>query len=76
MAILVSLALGRLLAASISDWDQLVADDAYITYIYGRNVTEGHGLRYDAADAETTAGASNPMHTCLSAVFHQTGLGP
>ncbi len=52
------------------------ADDAYITYVYGRNVAEGHGLVYNATDAEPTSGASSLLHVALAALLHAGGVDP
>lgn len=52
------------------------ADDAFITYVYARNVSEGHGLRYNATDAEPTSGASSLLHVFTSAAAISAGLDP
>ena len=65
-----------LLLSSVSDWAGIVADDSYITYLYGRNLAEGHGLRYNVLDDSATAGASNLLHVFISSAFHLLGLDP
>jgi hypothetical protein len=52
------------------------ADDAFITYVYGRNLAEGHGLRYNATDAEPTAGASSTLHVAFVALAQSLGFDP
>lgn len=52
------------------------ADDAYISYIYSRNLVEGHGLRYNATDAEPTSGASSLLHVLVVAPAIGAGLDP
>lgn len=52
------------------------ADDAFITYVYARNVAEGHGLRYNATDVEPTSGASSLLHVLCSAAAISAGLDP
>lgn len=65
------------LFACIVNADRLKAmDDAYITYGYARNLAEGHGLRYNATDAEPTSGASSLVHVALSALGISAGLDP
>jgi hypothetical protein len=51
-------------------------DDSYITYLYGRNLAEGHGLRYNPTDAEPTSGTSSLLHVLVSAAAIRAGLEP
>ncbi len=51
-------------------------DDAYITYQYGRNLAEGHGLRFNAGDAAPTSGASSLLHVFVAAAAARAGLDP
>ncbi len=53
-----------------------VADDAYITYRYGRHVAEGRGLVYNTNDDEPTPGASSLLHVLFAAAFHAAGIDP
>src|SRR5882672_2276149 len=52
------------------------ADDAFISYTYGRNLSQGHGLRYNASDAAPTAGASSTLHVLYIAAALKLGLDP
>lgn len=52
------------------------ADDAFITYVYGRNLSEGHGLRYNATDTAPTSGASSTLHVLFVALAQDLGLDP
>lgn len=52
------------------------ADDAFITYVYGRNLSEGHGLRYNATDPAPTSGASSTLHVLFVALAHEFGFDP
>lgn len=63
-------------ACSISRDKEESADDAFITYIYARNVSEGHGLRYNSSDLEPTSGASSLLHVAVSAAAFELGLDP
>jgi hypothetical protein len=63
-------------ACEINDERRSVADDAFITYVYGRNVAEGHGPRFNASDAEPTSGCSTTLHMGLSALAIRAGLDP
>lgn len=53
-----------------------VADDAYITYQYGRNLAEGHGLRYNASDSQPTSGGSSLVHTLFAAAVETAHVDP
>ncbi|MBM3992204.1 MAG: hypothetical protein FJ298_14515 [Planctomycetes bacterium] len=65
-----------LLACVTADRKDEPADDAFITYVYARNLAEGNGLRYNASDAEPTSGASSLSHVVLCAVAIDLGLDP
>ena len=65
-----------LLACVVNGARDKVADDAFITYTYARNVVEGHGLRFNASDAAPTAGASSLLHVLITAVALAAGLDP
>ncbi|MFM7297437.1 MAG: hypothetical protein ACKO4Q_09470, partial [Planctomycetota bacterium] len=65
-----------LLACIVAEHKDEPADDAYITYVYARNVAEGHGLRYNASDAEPTSGASSLLHVAVCAAAIDLGLDP
>ncbi|MCC6405738.1 MAG: hypothetical protein IT453_01135 [Planctomycetes bacterium] len=64
------------LACALSLWRDSAMDDAYITYVYGRNLAEGHGLRFNAGDAEPTPGASSLLHALFAAFVHARGVDP
>ncbi len=61
-------------------------DDNFMTYIYSRNLSQGHGLRYNATDPGPVEGFSSLSHTVavvsqtlafltLATVFHlQSGM--
>lgn len=42
-------------------------DDAYITYIYGQNLADGFGLRYNISDVNPTEGGSSLLHVLFIA---------
>ncbi len=42
-------------------------DDAYITYVYGQNLADGHGIRYNATDDAPTEGSSSLLHLLIVA---------
>ena len=65
-----------LLACIVAEHKDEPADDAYITYVYARNVAEGHGLRYNASDATPTSGATSLLHVLACAGAIQSGLDP
>lgn len=56
--------------------DESVADNAYPTFTYARNLAEGHGLRFNAADPEPTPGSSSVMLVLFNAAAIQAGLDP
>lgn len=53
-----------------------VADDAYITFHYARNLCEGHGLRFNPGDAAPTPGCSTELHLFASAAAIAAGFDP
>lgn len=48
-------------------------DDAYISYVYARNLATGHGLTYNGITVE---GYSNPLWTVLLSPFISFGVDP
>jgi len=72
----VLLATAWLISCQISQMRHDPLDDAYITFNYGRNLAEGHGLRFNVADAEPTEGFSSPLHVLISAGIHWLGFDP
>ncbi|NPV06474.1 MAG: hypothetical protein HPY83_00750 [Anaerolineae bacterium] len=52
--------------------DRLLADDAYITFRYARNLASGHGLVYNPG--ELVLGTSTPLFAFLLAAGHRLGL--
>ncbi len=70
------LLLGWLLACRISSLRMFVPDDSYITYIYGRNLADDFGLRYNAVDSEPTEGFSSFLHVLLVAGAVRLGFDP
>lgn len=55
------------ISALITNNRDFALDDAYITYIYGQNLAEGYGIRYNIADANPTEGGSSMLHIVLVA---------
>jgi hypothetical protein len=53
-----------------------VPDDAFITYVYARNLAEGHGLRFNAADPDPVEGFSSPLHVGFAALAEAAGMDP
>lgn len=53
-----------------------VLDDAYITYTYALNLSEGAGLRYNPGDALPTEGGTSFFHIVLVAGGLLFGLDP
>ncbi len=45
----------------------LALDDAYITYVYGQNLADGYGIRYNVNDADPTEGGSSLLQTLIIA---------
>lgn len=64
------------LACALSLHRESAMDDAYITYVYGRNLAEGHGLRFNPSDAEPTPGASSLLHAVFAAQAIARGADP
>jgi hypothetical protein len=64
------------LACALSLWRDSAMDDAYITYVYGRHLAEGHGLRFNVADADPTPGSSSLLHVLLSSAAIARGIDP
>ncbi len=61
-------------ACHISHFRDFAPDDAFITYIYGRNLAEGHGLRYNPADSTPTEGFSSLLHVVITALGYRLGI--
>ncbi len=53
-----------------------VADDAYITYRYARNLAWGNGIRFNLGDEVPVEGYSNFLWLLLSALFEVLGVDP
>ena len=70
------LALGWTLTRRMSGLRHFVPDDAYITYLYGRNLAEGHGLRYNPLDESATEGFSSLLHVLLCALAEAADVDP
>ena len=71
--------LGLLLAlasalALASSWGYCLQDDAFISFRYGRNLVDGHGLVFNPGEA--VEGYTNPSWTVLSAGLIALGLSP
>lgn len=60
----------------LSDDRARALDDAFITFVYARNVVEGHGIRYNADDPEPTEGSSSLLSVGAAAVAISAGLDP
>lgn len=60
----------------LTDRSGVCLDDAFITYIYSRNLADGHGLRYNVTDAGPTEGYSSPLHVLLAAAAMRAGIEP
>jgi arabinofuranosyltransferase len=68
--------LAWVLACLVNSAQFRAADDAFITYVYGRNLAEGHGLRYNPSDSEPTSGASSLLHVLFAAAAWRAGADP
>lgn len=55
---------------------QLPWDDNFISYIYSRNLAEGHGLRYNIGDIRPTEGFSSLTHVLVVAMGYAFGMDP
>ncbi len=66
------------LAASIglTDNRDSALDDAYITYVYGQNMAEGYGIRYNPSDANPTEGGSSMLQMLMVAGGMKLGFDP
>jgi hypothetical protein len=53
---------------------RFTTDDAYISFRYARNLTEGHGLRFNLAENPPVEGYSNFLWVLLCAALHRLGL--
>jgi len=70
---LVALAVAALLYGAVRTWPRTV-DDAYITFRYARNLTEGAGPVFNPG--ERVEGCSSPTWMFLSAAAIRAGLDP
>ncbi len=64
------------LVAAVAAVAETRLDDAYITYNYARSVAEGHGIRFNATDAEPIEGSSSLLHVGIVAAAMWMGLEP
>lgn len=76
LALLVSGFTAWVLACVLNSARDEVADDAFITYTYARNLAEGFGLRFNSTDAEPTWGASSLLHTLFAAAALRLDVHP
>ena len=60
----------------LSENSHRVLDDAYITYTYALNLSEGAGLRYNPTDPEPTEGGTSFLHIVLVSGGLLLGLDP
>ena len=51
-----------------------VCDDAFISFRYSRNLSEGFGLRYNIANLQPVEGYSNFLWVVIGAAVHKMGL--
>lgn len=51
-------------------------DDNFMTYIYGRNLAQGYGLRYNATDPVPTEGFSSLLHVLFVALSYSFRIDP
>ncbi len=65
-----------MLSFSLTQNKTKILDDAYITYIYARNLAEGAGLRYNALDPNPTEGSTSLLHVLLTAGGLRLGFTP
>lgn len=68
--------LGWLLLCAVAGLAESRLDDAYITYNYSRSLAEGHGIRFNATDAEPIEGSSSLLHVGVVAAAMRVGLEP
>jgi len=64
------------ITACVMGTREITWDDNYISYIYSRNLAQGHGLRYNAADPAPTEGVSSLSHVLLVALTDRLGVDP
>ena len=65
--------LGFLLWAALARHFAFVCDDAYITFRYARNLSEGRGLVFNPGDVPPVEGYSNLLWTLALAAAHALG---
>jgi arabinofuranosyltransferase len=77
-AVALCLAVGYLFwaASCIMGIPEVPWDDHYISYLYSRNLAEGHGLRFNAVDATPTEGYSSLTQVLLVAFGYAMRLDP
>lgn len=76
LALAVAALVGWVLACVLNSARGEVADDAFITYTYARNLAEGFGLRFNSSDAAPTWGASSLLHTLYAAAAVRLDVHP
>jgi hypothetical protein len=70
------LLLGWLLAAQLSEDRGKTIDDSFITYVYARNLAEGHGVRFNPSDTQPTEGSSSLLQVFLVSGLILAGAEP
>lgn len=76
LAILLIAGMAWWTACELTDRAGVCLDDAFITYIYARNLADGHGLLYNVTDAGPTEGFSSPLHVLLTGAAMRAGIEP
>ena len=76
LALAVLLAMLIAISAWLTQNSNNALDDAFITYVYGQNLAEGHGIRYNPADINPTEGSSSMLHVLLVAAGAKLGIDP
>jgi len=76
LAILLIVGMAWWSACELTDRAGVCLDDAFITYIYSRNLADGHGLLYNVTDARPTEGYSSPLHVLLTGAAMRAGIEP
>lgn len=74
-AVLLAMALLIALLTQLSLWDQVLQDDAYISFVYARNLVRGEGLVYNRGEPPVE-GYTNFLWTVLVAGGMRLGLSP
>src|SRR5262245_3637183 len=73
-ALIASIGLAWVLSCRLTTLRNFALDDAFIGFQYGRNLAQGHGIRFNARDAEPTEGASSLLQILLSAAAWWAGI--